>query len=114
MSERERVGVAPRVVGQTDPLWFLGTLARVLLDGEQTGERFAVIEILLPKGASPPMHSHPQDETFYILDGEVSVWLADEPRRCRAGAIAFAPGGSPHSFRVESDTAKMLVISTPA
>jgi quercetin dioxygenase-like cupin family protein len=111
VDEQTRV---PTVVDQTEPLWFLGTLARVLLDGEQTGERFALIEILLPKGASPPLHSHPQDETFYILDGEVRVWVEDQPRLCRAGAIAFAPGGAPHSFRVESDTARMLVVSTPA
>jgi quercetin dioxygenase-like cupin family protein len=114
MSERERVGAAPRVVDQTEPLWFLGTLARVLLDGEQTGERFALIELVFPKGASPPLHSHPQDETFYIRDGQVTVWVDGQPRSCRQGAIAFAPGGTPHSFRVESDTAQMLVLSTPA
>jgi quercetin dioxygenase-like cupin family protein len=110
----ERANVTPRVVSETEPLWFLGTLARVLLDGEQTGGRFAAFEVLLPKGASPPLHSHPQDETFYILDGEATVWVEDRPRRCRSGAIAFAPGGSPHTFRVESDTARMLVLSTPA
>jgi quercetin dioxygenase-like cupin family protein len=114
MNEHERAGATPRVVDQTEPLWFLGTLARVLLDGEQTGERFAVFEGVLPKGASPPLHSHPQDETFYILDGEVTVWVEDQPRLCRPGAIVFAPGGAPHSFRVDSDTARMLVISTPA
>ena len=114
MSELERSGVAARVVDQVEPLWFLGTLARVLLDGEATGGRFAVIEFLFPKGASPPLHSHPQDETFYILDGEVTVWVEDKPRHCRPGATAFAPSGTPHSFRVESDTARMLVLSTPA
>jgi hypothetical protein len=40
MSERERAGPGPRVVDQTEPLWFLGTLARVLLGGEHTGEHF--------------------------------------------------------------------------
>lgn len=114
MDERERAEVAPTVVDSTEPLWFLGTLARVLLDGEQTGERFAVIEILLPRGASPPVHSHPQDETFYILGGEMTVWVEDRAHECRQGSIAFAPGGTPHSFRVESDTARMLVLSTPA
>ena len=114
MSEGERPGVAARVVDQSEPLWFLGTLARVLLDGEETGGRFAVFEVLLPEGASPPLHSHPQDETLYVLDGEVTVWVEDQPRRCRPGAIAFAPSGVPHSFRVESDTARMLVLSTPA
>jgi quercetin dioxygenase-like cupin family protein len=110
----ERAGIAPRIVSEIQPLWFLGTLARVLLDGKQTGEAFATFELLLPRGASPPLHSHPQDETFYVLDGEVTVWIEEEPRQCRTGAMAFAPGGTPHSFHVESDTARMLVLSTPA
>jgi quercetin dioxygenase-like cupin family protein len=114
MGDGEQAGPTPRVVDETEPLWFLGTLSRVLLDGDQTGERLGVIEILFPRGASPPLHSHPQDETFYLLDGEVTVWVEDQPRRCLPGAIAFAPGGTPHSFRVESDTARMLVLSTPA
>jgi quercetin dioxygenase-like cupin family protein len=106
--------ITPRVVSETQPLWFLGTLARILLDGTQTGGAFAVFEVTLPKGASPPLHSHPQDESLYVLDGEVTVWVEDEPRHCRTGAIAFAPGGTAHSFHVESDTARMLVLSTPA
>jgi quercetin dioxygenase-like cupin family protein len=99
---------------RVEPLWFLGTLARIKLDGEQTGGRFALWEGELPRGAAPPLHSHPQDETFYVLDGEVTVWIDEEPRLCRAGAAAFAPGGAPHTFRVESDTARMLFLSTPA
>jgi quercetin dioxygenase-like cupin family protein len=106
--------INPRIVSETQPLWFLGTLARVLLDGGHTGGAFAVFEVLLPSGASPPLHSHPQDETFYVLDGEVTVWVGSEPQRCRTGAVAFAPGGTPHSFLVRSDTARMLVLSTPA
>ncbi|MGN6373278.1 MAG: quercetin 2,3-dioxygenase [Solirubrobacteraceae bacterium] len=104
----------PLVVSEAEGLWFLGTFSRVLLDGEQTGERFAVVEIVLPKGASPPLHSHPQDETFYVLDGEVTVWVEDRSELCRTGAVVFAPGGTPHSFRVLSDTARMLMLSTPA
>ena len=123
--------VAGQVVlhGQ-DPLWFLGTLARLKLDGEQTGGRFALWEGVLPHGAAPPLHSHPQDETFYVLEGEVTAWILDpeqadedgDPRewvaergqRGGVGMVAFAPGGTPHTFRVESDTAKMLFLSTPA
>jgi quercetin dioxygenase-like cupin family protein len=110
----ERGDVAPRVVDGAEPLWFLGTLVRVLLDGAATGGRFSLSDLTLPARAAPPMHSHPQDETFYILDGEVTVWAGDAARMCRPGAVAFAPGGSPHAWRVESDTARMLVLSTPA
>jgi quercetin dioxygenase-like cupin family protein len=123
--------VAPRVVASTSqPLWFLGTLVRLKLTGEQTGGRFALWEGVLPHGAAPPLHSHPQDETFYVLEGEVTIWIVEpelaedagsppewvqtRARPCGAGAAAFAPAGTPHTFRVESDTARMLFLSTPA
>jgi quercetin dioxygenase-like cupin family protein len=112
MSEREPA--TARVVENAPPLWFLGTLARVLLDAETTGGRLGMIDLTLPKGAAPPLHSHPQDETFYVLDGEVTMSVGDERRRCGVGAIAYAPGGAVHGWRVESDTARMLILSTPA
>ena len=65
------VAVAEPSVGAppSEPLWFLGTLVRLKLTGEQTGRRFALWEGILPCGAAPPLHSHPQDETFYVLRG---------------------------------------------
>lgn len=120
----------PRVVEGGDTLWFLGTLARMKLEGEQTGGRFALWEAVFPHGAAPPLHSHPQDETLYVLEGELTAWLVDPElatddsvppawvasrgRRCGPGMVIFAPAGVPHTFRVESDTARALALSTPA
>jgi quercetin dioxygenase-like cupin family protein len=116
----------PQVVTSTEALWFLGTLVRTKLSGDQTGGRFALQEALLPRGAAPPLHSHPQDETLYVLEGDVTFWVVEpelaqdrswietHARRCGAGAAVLAPAGTPHSFRVESDTALMLYLSTPA
>ncbi len=120
----------PCVVGESETLWFLGTLARMKLDGRHTGGRFALWEGVFPRDAAPPLHSHPQDETFYVIDGEITAWLVEpeladdraDPsawvktrgRRCGPGAAVFAPAGAPHTFRVESDTARMLFVSTPA
>jgi len=109
-----------------EPLWFLGTLVRPKLTAEQTNGRFALWEGLLPRGAAPPLHSHPQDETFYMLEGSVVTWVVEadaigdgrwlgtHARRCEPGAAVFAPGGTAHTFRVESDSARMLFLSTPA
>lgn len=106
-----------RIVDEAPPLWFLGTVVRFKLTGEHTGGRFALWEGMLPQGAAPPLHSHPQDETLYVLDGEISAWLGDPQttagRTCRSGAAIYAPGGAPHTFRVESGTARVLFISTP-
>jgi len=120
----------PRVVTDSERLWFLGTLGRMKLHGHHTAGRLALWEGVLPHGSAPPLHSHPQDETFYVLEGELTAWLVEpeladdqsEPpgwvnsrdRRCGVGAAVFAPGGTPHTFRVESDTARMLFLSTPA
>ena len=119
------------ITADAEKLWFLGTLARIKLTGEDTGGRFALWENVLPHGAAPPLHSHPQDETFYVLEGELTAWIVepqlaggeneDPPawvdssgHRCGAGSVVFAPGGTPHTFRIESDTARVLVLSTPA
>jgi quercetin dioxygenase-like cupin family protein len=110
----DRPQVEPRLVEQAEPLWFLGTLVRILVDGDVTGGRFSLSHLTLPHGAAPPVHSHPQDETFYLVEGKLQVLIDDKAQHCETGAVAFVPGGSPHSFRVDSDTATMLVLSTPA
>lgn len=113
----------PQVVDPDgEAIWFLGTYTRVKLDGAQTGGRFGVFETVFPRGAAPPLHSHPQDETFYVLDGELTAWLVEDPdsdwaaagRRCSSGSVLYASAGTPHTFRVESETARVLGISTPA
>jgi len=118
-------------VTEGERLWFLGTLVRVKLDGSQTGGRLGAMEILFPRGAAPPLHSHPEDETICVLDGELTAWIVDPAgldgedasppawvaeggERCGPGAVLYAPGGTPHTFRVESDTARVLTLSTPA
>ena len=109
--------IEPQVVTTAAPLWFLGTLVRPKLTGAQTGGRFAIWEGVLPRDAAPPLHTHPQDETFYVLDGTVAVWVggASGPaRHCEGGAAIFVPGGVAHSFRVVSDTARILFLSVPA
>jgi hypothetical protein len=53
-------------------------------------------------------------ESFYVLDGEVTFYLADEPGvRTGAGSFVHIPGGTVHGFRVESETARYLIFPTP-
>lgn len=68
---------APLVTSTAESLWFLGTLVRLKLTGKETGGRFALWEGVLPGGAAPPLHSHPQDETFYVIEGELTAWLVE-------------------------------------
>ena len=63
----------------------------------------------------PPLHVHHRDdEAFYVLDGELSLFVAGEQFVLATGQAALAPRGVPHSYRVESEEAHWLVITTPA
>jgi quercetin dioxygenase-like cupin family protein len=105
-----------RTEAQSEPesLWFFGTLATIRVAGESVGDRFALIEFLFPRHASPPRHTHPQDESYVVLDGELTVEIAGRRLRLSTGDVAVASMRVPHTFRVDSETARVMVISTPA
>ena len=49
-----------------------------------------------------------------MLDGELTIVAGDERFQLGPGGAAAVPLGIPHTFRVDSDTARVLVLSTPA
>jgi mannose-6-phosphate isomerase-like protein (cupin superfamily) len=90
-------------------LWFADTRVRVLVSEETN----SVVESEARAGNMPPLHvHHNDDETFYVLDGELSVISAEGEVRLGAGEAAFAPRGVPHCYRVESDMARWIVSTT--
>jgi len=57
---------------------------------------------------------HREDESFYVLEGQLRLQCGDETFVAEAGSYIFLPRDVPHSFRVEGDTpARMLTIETP-
>src|SRR6266536_2754359 len=100
--------------GEGEQLWFLGTLAIVRVAGEASGGRFALIEFLFPRNASPPLHTHPQDESYIVQEGRLTLQAGEQRFELVAGAAAVVPIGVAHTFRVDSETARVLVLSTPA
>ena len=100
--------------GDGERRWFLGTLATIKISGEAVEGRYALIEFVFPHGASPPVHTHPQDESYVVLDGELTIVAGAERFQLEPGGAAVVPLDIPHTFRVDSDTARVLVLSTPA
>jgi len=93
------------------------TPINVRLRGDQTKGRLAVMENRVAAGfAGPPLHVHPDfDETFYVLEGELTFQVGDERLTAPAGTLAFAPGETPHAFANLSGTAaRVLLLCTPA
>jgi mannose-6-phosphate isomerase-like protein (cupin superfamily) len=67
-------------------------------------------------GDSTPLHTHTTaEEAFYVLSGEVAVWLGDTETVARPGAFILVPRGTPHALRRVSDEAvRMLTLASPA
>ena len=99
-----------------EALWFFGMLVTMKATAEQTGGRFLLIEELAPRGTATPLHVHPEDdESFYILEGECTFYLEDgRPIPSSAGSFVHIPKGYvPHAFRVDSESARFLVLTRP-
>src|SRR5436305_3033219 len=101
-------------LGEGEQRWFLGTLATIRVPGPSVDGRFALIEFLFPRHASPPRHTHLQDESYVVLDGQLTIQSGERRFVVSAGGVAVIPVGVPHTFRVDSDTARVLVLSTPS
>src|SRR3954462_6195860 len=98
-----------------EPLWFTDHLVHVHVDGGTSDGSLGLIEERGRRGDMPPLHVHHRDdETFYVIDGELSLFAAGRQLTLAAGEAAFAPRDVPHTYRVESDEARWLVITMPA
>ena len=94
----------------------VGDIYTILLSGEQTAGRFALIDMLIPAGGGPPPHRHDFEECFHVLEGSVEVTLRDGPPvRLQAGETVNIPANAPHAFRNAGDVpARMLCTAVPA
>jgi mannose-6-phosphate isomerase-like protein (cupin superfamily) len=89
---------------------------KVLLRSEQTNDQVSVIENLVPAGwGGPPLHHHDFDETFYVLEGELTFQLGEEIFTRTQGGLAFAPRGAHHTLANQSGVeARYVLVCTPA
>src|SRR5436853_7541367 len=99
-------GVAP---GEGEALWFNGGLAVLRATGGQTEGRYAVLELLAPKGFASPIHVHRrEDEFFVVLSGEVRVQHGEGVIEAVAGSVVYGPRDFPRGFLVVSGEAGLV------
>jgi quercetin dioxygenase-like cupin family protein len=100
--------------GEGEAFWFFGALATIRAPSDATGGRLTVIELLAPQGAGSPLHvHHNEDESFYILEGELTFWVGGRVIHAPAGTFMFGPRDIPHTFTVSSAQARYLIIAEP-
>jgi quercetin dioxygenase-like cupin family protein len=94
----------------------VGDVYRFLATGEETNGKYAAFEAIVPPGGGPPPHVHSrEDESFYVIDGEITFTINDQKTVATAGMFAQASIGVTHSFKNESNKpAKMIISVFPA
>src|SRR5438093_10819878 len=82
-----------RADGEGEHLRFLGGgLLTIKASAQETGGAFFLFEDFMPQGKTTPLHTHArEDETLYVLEGEILVHVDGAEHRLATGGIAVAP-----------------------
>ncbi|MEM6735463.1 MAG: cupin domain-containing protein [Bacteroidota bacterium] len=88
----------------------LGGSRQVKLSSKETDGDIYLVEGVMPKGSSVPVHIHKfEDEIFHVLEGEVELVLGDDTFIGKVGDIIYLPRGIKHGISIIGEkTAKVL------
>jgi len=94
--------------------WYIGHLMSILISSGDTNGAFSLIHGYEIKGLEPPPHIHTrEDESFYILNGEIDYTVDKEVFHAKRGDWIFLPRNIQHSFMVQSEQAEVLINLSP-
>ena len=88
----------------------------VVARGDQTKGALTAVDVVVPPGEGPPLHVHTrEDESIYVLEGDLRIKLEDELSATPPGSFVFIPRGVAHSFQnVGEEPGRILVTFAPA
>lgn len=98
------------------PLTVLGDRVLLKFTSPDTNGLFTLTEQFNEPGTGIPRHRHTrEDESFWVLEGQVEFVVEDTTTMVEPGGVIYAPRGVAHSFRAVSATpTRMLVHISPA
>ena len=93
-----------------------GIVMKRLLSGEQTGGQICLFENRSGGDTRTPIHVHAgDDETVYVIEGELTAVIDGRPRRLTTGDNMFLPRGIPHQLvNMSGKPNRYILIGTPA
>jgi quercetin dioxygenase-like cupin family protein len=103
------------LAGEGEATWFQPNRMTIKASAETTGGAFGLVESWIPAGASPPLHvHHREDESFYVIEGQVRFHCEGRDILAGPGSFVFLPRDVPHTFVVEGgEDVRMLTLLTP-
>lgn len=101
---------------ETKEFVLAGVVMKRLLSGNETNGQFCLFENISGGDTRTPIHVHAKDdETIYMLEGEMTAVIDGTPHRLTAGQSIFLMRGVPHQLiNVSRRPARYILIDTPA
>lgn len=93
-----------------------GVILKCLLAGTETANAFSMFENSSDGDSATPVHVHAiEDESIYMLEGEMQVVVAGETRTMGPGEAAFLRRGVPHQLLIVSGKpVRYILVCTPS
>ncbi|ADQ68202.1 cupin [Halogeometricum borinquense DSM 11551] len=115
MSEEPTAEPFVKAVDEGDTYHALGGLALLKATADETDGSFNLVERRGDENrVVTPLHVHrSDDELWYVLDGEMELFIDGELLSAEPGDTAFAPQNVPHALRIAADGTRYLVLRTP-
>lgn len=89
--------VLAKGAGRTYPMGRISAIFKA--DGDETNSAYSISEWWLePNTKGPGIHSHLEDDVFFVIEGTMSFWVGDHWIDAPAGSFVLAPGGLDHDF----------------
>jgi quercetin dioxygenase-like cupin family protein len=77
------------------------------------GEKMMLIEVHLDPGAVVPMHTHPHEQTGYVVSGRMRLQIAEETLDLDPGDAYMIPGGVKHEATALDEPLVIVDIFSP-
>jgi hypothetical protein len=101
--------------GEGPRLTALGSTCTTKADGTGSRGGYWLVEEEFWGDSTPCMPTRRPRRRFYVLSGEVAVWLGGGETLARAGAFLLVPRGEPHGLRrLHDELVRMLTLASPA
>lgn len=110
MNAQDRI---PTVATTPAPYLFLSLPTWIRAGGTETQASLSLVEQIIPAGFASAWHiHHDEDESFYVLDGEITVIVDRQSVTLGAGGFAYGPRGIAHGFHVSGDRPAHILLIT--
>ncbi|MBU0987630.1 MAG: cupin domain-containing protein [Proteobacteria bacterium] len=75
------------------------------------GKKTLFVEFRLKKGSKLPRHSHPHEQTGYLVSGRMQLCIGDETFETKPGDCWCIPGDVEHGAKILADSIAVEVFS---